>query len=115
MILVAGRSQSGARDDPDLASVPSEPGPEPGIAALPETNRPNAWADMSDDVYFEGDPEHDSARRHLERVLKGGAPRRRWPWIAAIAAGGGAWVLWRALGRRPGAADTRATPPGEEG
>ena len=82
----------------------------------PETNRPNAWVDMSDDVYFEGDPEHDSARRHLERVLKGGAPRRRWPWIAAIAAGGGAWVLWRALhGRRPGVADTRATAPGEKG
>jgi hypothetical protein len=72
---------------------------------------------MADEVYFEGDPEHDSARRHMERVLKGDPPRRRWPWIAAIAAGGGgAWVLWRVLhGRRPGVADRRGSPPAEEG
>jgi hypothetical protein len=56
--------------------------------------------DMPDDLYFEGDPALDSRRRHLERVLKGGPPRRRWPWILAAVAGGGAWALWRA-GRRP--------------
>jgi hypothetical protein len=70
---------------------------------------------MPDEVHFDGDPEHDSARRHLERVLKGGPPRRRWPWIAAIAAGGGAWVLWRVLhGRRSGAADPRPSPVEKE-
>jgi hypothetical protein len=61
-------------------------------------------------MYFDGDPEHDSARRHLERVLKGAPRPRRWPWIAAIAAGGGALVLWRALnGRRPEDPDTRGS------
>ena len=53
---------------------------------------------MADDVYFDGDPAHDSRRRHLERVIKG-EQRRRWPWIVAIAAGG-AWALWRTLHRR---------------
>ena len=59
---------------------------------------------VEDGVYFEGDPAVDSPRRHLERVLKGDPPRRRWPWIAAAVAGGsGAWALWR-LFRRNGAA-----------
>lgn len=58
---------------------------------------------MADDLYFDGDPEHDSRRRHLERVIKGGPPRRRWPWVVAIAAGGGAWALWRVLGARTAA------------
>jgi hypothetical protein len=65
-------------------------------------------------MYFDGDPEHDSARRHLERVLKGEPPQRRWPWVAVLAAGG-ALVLWRALngrrsepaGRRPSASEER--------
>ena len=51
---------------------------------------------MSDEVYFDGDPEHDSARRHLERVLKGAPPRRRWPWVLAIL-GGGARAAWRMM------------------
>jgi hypothetical protein len=51
---------------------------------------------MEDEVYFEGDPAVDSRRRHMERVLKG-APRRRWPWVAALLAGGGAWALWRVM------------------
>ena len=49
---------------------------------------------MADDLYFDGDPAEDSARRHLERVVKGGPPRRRWPWVMAILAGG-AWTAWR--------------------
>ncbi len=51
---------------------------------------------MSDSVYFEGDPETDSTRRRMERVLKGAPPRPRWPWIAAAFGGGGVWLLWRA-------------------
>ena len=54
---------------------------------------------MPDEVYFEGDPATDSRRRHLERVLKEGAPRRRWPWVVALVAGGGAWALWRVMHR----------------
>jgi hypothetical protein len=60
---------------------------------------PDDVNDVPDDVYFEGDPEFDSRRRHLERVLKGGPPRRKWPWVLALAAGGGAWALWRVLQR----------------
>jgi hypothetical protein len=50
--------------------------------------------DMADEVYFEGDPEIDSRRRHMERVLKGEPSPRRWPWIVALLAGG-AWATWR--------------------
>jgi hypothetical protein len=49
---------------------------------------------MADDLYFDGDPAEDSSRRHLERVIKGGPPRRRWPWVMALVAGG-AWTAWR--------------------
>ena len=49
---------------------------------------------MSDHIYFAGDPAQDSARRHLERVLKEPQPRR-WPILAAIFAGGTAFTLWR--------------------
>ncbi len=50
---------------------------------------------MSENYYFEGDPATDSARRHLERVLKEPAPRaRRWPWVLTAIAGLGAWYLW---------------------
>lgn len=51
---------------------------------------------MSDSVHFEGDPETDSTRRRMERVLAGAPPRPRWPWIAAALGGGGVWLLWRA-------------------
>lgn len=47
------------------------------------------------DVYFEGDPEIDSARRRMERVLKGEPPPPRWPWILAALGGGGVWMMWR--------------------
>jgi len=50
---------------------------------------------MNDSVHFDGDPETDSARRHLERVLTGKEPpRRRWPWMVAALGGGGLWLLW---------------------
>jgi hypothetical protein len=49
---------------------------------------------MSDHIYFAGDPAQDSARRHLERVLREPQPRR-WPILAAIFAGGTAFTLWR--------------------
>jgi hypothetical protein len=61
---------------------------------------------MSDDLYFDGDPAVDSRRRHMERVLKG-TPRRKWPWIVACVAGGGAWAAWRLL--KP------LVPPGQAG
>ena len=54
---------------------------------------------MNDEIHFEGDPAVDSRRRHLERVLKGEPPRRRWPWIAAVVTGGAAWGIWRVLQR----------------
>ena len=47
------------------------------------------------DVYFEGDPEIDSARRRLERILKGEPPPSRWPWIVAALGSGGLWMMWR--------------------
>ena len=49
---------------------------------------------MSGDLHFDGDPATDSARRHLERVLKG-EPARKWPWIMAALGGGGLWMLFR--------------------
>jgi hypothetical protein len=64
---------------------------------------------MYDSVHFEGDPGTDSARRHLERVLKSPEPARRWPWIVAALGGGGLWLLWQS-GR---AARTRETSTGE--
>jgi hypothetical protein len=47
------------------------------------------------DVYFEGDPEIDSARRRMERVLKGEPPPTRWPWFLAALGSGGLWMMWR--------------------
>ena len=52
-----------------------------------------------DDVYFAGDPATDSTRRQLERVLKE-EPRPRWPWMAALAAGGAGLLFWQARRRR---------------
>jgi hypothetical protein len=37
-------------------------------------------------VYLNGDPETESTRRHMERVLRG-EPRRRWPWLIGLLAG----------------------------
>lgn len=49
---------------------------------------------MSENIYFEGDPATDSARRHLERVLKNETPRRRWPWVLTAIAGASLWYFW---------------------
>ena len=51
---------------------------------------------MSDEyVYFDGDPETESTRRHMERVLQGQAPQRRWPWLLAAFGSGAVWLLWQ--------------------
>jgi hypothetical protein len=48
-------------------------------------------------LHFDGDPQTDSARRHLERVLaQPQSSGRRWPWIIGLLAGGGSWTIWRA-------------------
>ena len=52
-----------------------------------------------DDLHFEGDPATDSTRRRLERILKEDS-RPRWPWVAALAAGGTAFLFWQARKRR---------------
>ena len=63
---------------------------------------------MNGGVYFDGDPATDSARRHMERVLKG-EPTRRWPWVLAALGSGALWTLYRlgknaAANRQPPAA-----------
>ena len=63
------------------------------------------------EVYFDGDPATDSARRHMERVLKG-EPARKWPWLLAALGGGGLFMLWRAGGAV--ARDKAATPSSAE-
>ena len=52
-----------------------------------------------DDLHFEGDPATDSTRRRLERILKEESPPR-WPWMAALAAGGTAFLFWQVRKRR---------------
>jgi hypothetical protein len=52
-----------------------------------------------DDLHFEGDPATDSTRRRLERIMKEES-RPRWPWVAALAAGGTAFLFWQVRKRR---------------
>jgi hypothetical protein len=66
--------------------------------------------EMTDNVYFDGDPRTDSTRRHMERVLKAPEPARRWPWVLAALGSGGVWLLWR-LGRATRASESSATEP----
>jgi hypothetical protein len=61
---------------------------------------------MTDYVYFDGDPATDSARRHMERVLKESNTRRRWLWVGVPLAGLAAWYFWP---RKPAARDEQAT------
>ena len=74
-----------------------------------EQKRPVAM--MSESPYFEGDPATESARRHMERVLKEPERPRRWPAIVAVIVGAAAWYFWpRRAGRPPG--DSGAPPQG---
>jgi hypothetical protein len=73
---------------------------------------------MNDNVYFEGDPSTDSARRHLERVLKSPEPARRWAWMLAALGSGSVWLLWhwgraaaRAKDSRRGGGDAQKITP----
>ncbi|HXW06142.1 MAG TPA: hypothetical protein VD833_12975 [Vicinamibacterales bacterium] len=64
------------------------------------------------DLYFDGDPEKDSTRRRLERVLKEESERERerereaeprpsrWPWKTTLLAGGTAFLWWQLRKRR---------------
>jgi hypothetical protein len=71
---------------------------------------------MDDEVYFDGDPATDSARRHMERVLKGEPSPPRWPWVLGALGGGGLLLMWR-LGRaaRARAEGTASTPQSDSG
>ncbi len=66
---------------------------------------------VTDHVILEGDPDKDSTRRHLERVLKNTTSQQRTIGVA-LAAGGTAWGLWRLVrllrGRRAGEVQVRA-------
>lgn len=65
--------------------------------AVQRTKRPAVGQNrnMDDGVYFEGDPATDSARRHMERVLKSPEAAPRWPWVVAALGSVGLWTLWR--------------------
>lgn len=65
-----------------------------------------------DELHFDGDPATDSTRRRLERIIKD-QPRSRWPWFAALAAGGTAFAFWQVRRRRRQNGDGReARQPG---
>jgi hypothetical protein len=64
-----------------------------------------------DDLYFDGDPETDSTRRRLERVMKEPEGRRR-PWTTALVAGGSAFLFWRLLRRVRNRAEEAARTKG---
>jgi hypothetical protein len=68
---------------------------------------------MPDDVYLDGDPNIESTRRHMERVLRG-ERTRRWPWVLGALAGGTAFAFWRARRARDArgpSADRAERPP----
>jgi len=67
--------------------------------------------DMDDRVYFDGDPATDSARRHMERVLKSPERASRWPWVLAALGSGGVWMLWRSGRAAARKADESAKEP----
>jgi hypothetical protein len=54
-----------------------------------------------DELHFEGDPETNSTRRRLERILRAEEqPRSEWRWVAALAAGATALLFWQVRRRR---------------
>jgi hypothetical protein len=83
-----GSGQTRSRAKPDISRLVLH------LFDAGERPVPNFADLMSDHIYFAGDPAQDSARRHLERVLRQPQPRR-WPLLAAIFAGGTAFTLWR--------------------
>jgi hypothetical protein len=62
-----------------------------------------------DDLHFDGDPATDSTRRRLERILNPEAPRR-WPWLAAIAAGSTALMFWQIRRRKRNGSTANEAP-----
>ena len=66
--------------------------------------------DVVEDLHFDGDPSTDSTRRQLERIMKDDAPRR-WPWLAAVAAGSTALMFWQIRRRRKNGATTNEPAP----
>jgi hypothetical protein len=52
------------------------------------------------DLFFDGDPETDSTRRRLERVMKEKPARVRWPWKTALIAGSSVFMFWQLNRRR---------------
>jgi hypothetical protein len=71
---------------------------------------------MEDDlggVYLKGDPNTESTRRHMERVLSGDAPRR-WPWLIGLVAGGTALAVWQLRRARRANGGSSAGPDGAE-
>jgi hypothetical protein len=71
---------------------------------------------MNDDrLYFDGDPATDSARRHMERVLKAPEPAHRWPWVLAALGGGAVWLIWRWGRAAPRSTDAFGNEPKGDG
>ena len=75
---------------------------------------------MNEGLHFDGDPATDSARRHMERVLKAPDTPSRWPWVVAALGSGSVWLLWRwgrarARTRESSAQETSARHPTDAG
>jgi hypothetical protein len=63
-------------------------------------------------VYIEGDPNTESTRRHMERVLRG-ERTRRWTWVLGALAGGTALAFWRI--RQARHREDQPARPGDDG
>ena len=88
--------------------VRSTSGTGAGVARAPTVRELQTFPTMSD-IYFAGDPDQDSARRHMERVLKE-PQRRRWPFLAALFAGGTAFTIWKMRQNRRNGESVDASP-----
>ena len=75
---------------------------------------------MNEGLHFDGDPATESARRHMERVLKNPEATSRWPWVVAALGSGSVWLLWRwgrarARTREASAQESSAPAPTDAG